>query len=1051
MHAASDRPTGGNMSRALGIVLLLVGIAPGVAVGAVPAGFEDAVVATVAAPTGLAFTPDGRLLITTQPGRLYIVQNDTLLTTPALNLAAILCTNSERGLLGVAVDPSFASNGFIYLYYTFNKSGSCPANTAAAPVNRVSRFTLTASNTISRASELVLIDNIPSPNGNHNGGDLHVGRDGFLYVSVGDGGCDYRGDSGCAGLNDAARDQHVLLGKILRITRTGGIPATNPFLGADSVRCNVTGRAAPGQKCQETFAWGLRNPFRMAFDPNATGVRFFINDVGQSVWEEVNEGRSGADYGWNVREGDCANGSTSNCGTPPAGMTNPVFDYGHADGCASITGGAFVPSGVWPIDYEGTYLFSDYVCGSIFRLTRNATGTYTRTTFASGLGASSAVAMIFGPVGGTQALYYTTFAGGGQVRRIAATGNRAPQAQATASPRSGALPLTVRFDASASTDPDGDSLSFSWNFNDGSGGATGAVVTHTYSAPGRFTAVVTVRDSRGATATASVIIDAGNTPPSPSITSPSTSARFAVGQTITLRGTASDAQDGTLADARLSWRVLLHHDSHTHPYFGPVTGNGLTFQAPAPEDLAATGTSFLEILLTATDSQGASATVQRNFQPRLVSVTFQSSPTGLGLTINDASMATPRTLTSWEGYRLSVSAPSQRDAAGQAWLFSSWADGGTATKTIVTPAAATTYTARFNAAAAFAPAADAYARNGVYAAQNFGAAAPLDVKHSSAIDNQRQAFLRFAIGTGVVSRAVLRLHGGLSSAGDVPVPVHAVASTTWGESSLTWNTRPARGSTALTSTTVRGTAKGWYEWDVTSYVRSERAAGRTAVGFVLLGIVTTTPYASFSSRNATSNRPELLISTGEATPTAGDIVLYAAHATRVAGNWRLTADTTAAAGLRMGEPNAGAPKLVTALASPTSFFELTFTAEAGRAYRLWVRGKAASNSYANDSAHTQFSGSLTAAGAATYRIGTTSSTVFVLEDCAACGVGGWGWADNGYGMDGELIYFTAGPQTVRIQTREDGLSIDQIVLSPTTYLSRAPGTTKNDATVIPKP
>jgi glucose/arabinose dehydrogenase len=1046
VHTAGDRSKGGSMARVFGIVVLVLGIFPPVVAAAVPPGFEDSLLASVPAPTALAFTPDGRLLITTQPGRLFIVQNESLLPTPALDLGSVLCTNSERGLLGVAVDPSFAANGFIYLYYTFNKSGSCPANTAAAPVNRVSRFTLSAANTVSRASELVLIDNIPSPNGNHNGGDLHIGRDGFLYISVGDGGCDYRGDSGCAGLNDAARDQHVLLGKILRITRTGGIPTSNPFLGADSVRCHITGRAAPGQKCQETFAWGLRNPFRMAFDPNAAGVRFFINDVGQNAWEEIDEGRSGADYGWNVREGHCVNGSTSNCGVPPAGMTNPIFDYSHTGGCASITGGAFVPGGVWPLEYEGAYLFSDYVCGSIFRLTRNATGTYTRTTFASGLGASSAVAMIFGPFGGTQALYYTTFAGGGQVRRIAATGNRTPLAQATASPRSGAVPLTVRFDASASSDPDGDALSFTWNFDDGSGGATGAVVTHTYSAPGRFTAVVTVRDSRGAAATASIIVDAGNTPPAPTISSPTASQRFAVGETITLRGSASDAQDGTLADTRLSWQVILHHDAHTHPYFGPVAGNAVTFQAPAPEDLAATSTSFLEIRLTATDSQGASAIAQRNFQPRLVPVSFASTPTGLGLTINGTSITTPRTVTSWAGYRISVVAPSQRDQAGQPWLFSSWADGGAATRTIVTPSAAATYTARFAAARAVAPAADAYARNGTYAAQNFGLAPTLDVKHSSSIDNQRQSFVRFAIGTGTVGRAVLRLHGGLSSAGEVPVPIHAVATTTWAESSLTWNTRPARGSTPVTTVRVRGTARTWYEWDVTSYVRAERLAGRTAVGFVLLGTVATTPYASFSSRNAASNRPELFISTDS--PASGDIVLYAADATRVAGNWRLVADATAAAGQRMSEPNAGAPKLVTALASPASFFELAFAAEAGRAYRLWVRGKAASNSYANDSAHLQFSGSLTSTGAAAYRIGTTSSTVFVLENCAGCGVAGWGWADNGYGTDGPLLYFTAGPQTLRIQTREDGLSIDQIVLSPTTYLTRSPGATKNDATIV---
>jgi len=1033
------------MSR--GFVALLLTFWSAAAAAAVPAGFEDTLVASIASPTGLAFTPDGRILVTTQPGQLRIVENGVLLPTPALNLASILCTNSERGLLGVAVDPSFASNGFIYLFYTFNKFGACGQNTATTPVNRVSRFTLSTANTVSRSSELILIDNIPSPNGNHNGGDVHVGRDGFLYVSVGDGGCDYLRDSGCAGLNDASRDLNVLLGKVLRITRTGGIPAGNPFTGTGTARCNTTGRAAAGVKCQETFAWGFRNPFRIAFDPNDPGTRFFINDVGQNTWEEIDEGRAGADYGWNVREGHCANGSGTDCGAPPAGMTNPIFDYRHTGTCASITGGAFVPSGVWPAAYEGAYLFSDYVCGAIFTLTRNTSGAYSRTEFASGLGEDSAVAMAFGPFGGTQALYYTTFGGGGQLRRVAFTGNRAPVASATATPRSGAIPLTVRFDASASSDADGDTLSFSWAFNDGTAGASGAVVTHTYSAPGRFTATVTVRDTHGASDTVSIIIDAGNTPPSPSISSPSSTARFAVGQTIALRGSASDAQDGALPDASLSWTVLLHHNTHTHPFLGPVTGNGITFQAPAPEDLAATTTSFLEIVLTARDSQGATATVRRNFQPRLVSLSFASSPSGLTILANGVSVTTPRTITSWEGYRISVAAPTQRDAAGQAWLFSSWSDGAPSSHTIVTPAAATAYTARFVAARTVAPAADAYVRNGTFAAQNFGTAAELIVKHSATIDNQRQSFLRFAIGTGTVGRAVLRLHGGLSSAGEVTVAAHSVSNTTWSEAAITWNTKPARGTTALSARRVNGTPRIWHEWDVTSWVRAERAAGRTAVGFALISSVATTPYATFSSRNATSNRPELLIS--EEAASSSEIVLYAADATRIAGSWSLVADTTAAAGRRMSQPNAGAAKLTTALAAPTNYFELTFTAEAGRGYRLWIRGKAQNNSFANDSAHVQFSGSVTPAGTPTWRIGTTSSTAYVLEDCSGCGVSGWGWADNGYGVDGPLVFFaTTGPQTIRIQQREDGLSIDQIVLSPGTYLNTAPGATKNDSTIV---
>ena len=171
-------------------------------------------------------------------------------------------------------------------------------------------------------------------------------------------------------------------------------------------------------RCQETFAWGLRNPFRIAFDPNAADTRFHISDVGQGTWEEIDLGAAGADYGWNLREGRCATGSTTNCGAPPAGMTNPVFDYGRSDGCGSITGGAFVPAGSWPASYTGTYLFGDFVCGRIFQLVPNGAGGFNRLTFADGLGTASAVHLAFGPHTTGTVLYYTTYAGGGAVRRI---------------------------------------------------------------------------------------------------------------------------------------------------------------------------------------------------------------------------------------------------------------------------------------------------------------------------------------------------------------------------------------------------------------------------------------------------------------------------------------------------------------------------------------------------------------------------------------------------------------------------------------------------------
>ena len=666
---------------AVGLGSVVTGAPP--ARAAVPSGFSDELVVTVGSPTALAFTPDGRMLVTTQPGQLRVVQGGAIVAT-ALDLTGRICTNSERGLLGVAVDPQFASNGYVFVYYSRPTNGTCDSST----VNRVSRFVMTG-NTL--GGEAVLIDNIPSPAGNHNAGDLQFGKDGLLYISVGDGGCDYPGGtpSGCAGANDAARDRNVLLGKILRIDRNGGIPPGNPFQGASTARCN-TGRINAGLVCQETFAWGLRNPFRIAIDPNGTGTRLHINDVGQNAWEEIDLGMAGADYGWNVREGLCANGSTTDCGPPPSNMTNPIFAYGRGDGCASITGGAFVPDGVWPTEFRGQYLFSDYVCGRIFRLVPNGAGGYTRVDFASGLGSGSAVHLAFGPAGATQALYYTTYAGGGQVRRIVHTAsNSAPTARLSAAPTSGPAPLTVDFDGSASSDPDGDALTFVWAFGDGVTATTSSPTTsHTYAA-GTYTATLTVRDARGASsAPAGVTVSAGNTAPTARISS--APATFRVGETLMVTGSAFDAEDASFPPSAFAWTVLRHHADHTHPW-ASGTGSTFTFQAPAPEDLLAATNSHLSVRLEVTDSGGAKSAATVTIQPRKVNLTLSTAPTGLRVLLNGTSFTAPATVTSWEGWTVTLDAPASQGK----WRFRSWSDGGARVHQVTTPSSATTYTATY--------------------------------------------------------------------------------------------------------------------------------------------------------------------------------------------------------------------------------------------------------------------------------------------------------------------------------------------------------------------
>ncbi len=375
-----------------------------------PAFADSLVTSQTPAPVAVSALPDGRAVVLQKTGAVRIIRNGVLLPTPATTVS--VCSDGERGVLGFAPDPLFTANGLVYLYYTRPSAGA-----PGGCVNRVSRFTMVG-DTIVNASEVVLLDNIGSPAGNHNGGDVAVGNDGYLYVSVGDGGCDPRGDSGCAGQNDAAQDLSLLNGKILRIDRTTGAPAPgNPFSGAGTAVCRTRGNtpSTPTTTCREIYAYGLRNPWRIAFDPNTGGTKFHINDVGQGTREEVDLGILGANYGWPIREGQCAQGQNPLCPPPAAGTyTQPITDYPHNTTGDYITGGAFVPNGAWPAAYDGGYLFADGSPGRIFF--RNAAGnTAYGAPFATGVGGISDMAFVMEPTG--WALYYV-LPGSNQVRKI---------------------------------------------------------------------------------------------------------------------------------------------------------------------------------------------------------------------------------------------------------------------------------------------------------------------------------------------------------------------------------------------------------------------------------------------------------------------------------------------------------------------------------------------------------------------------------------------------------------------------------------------------------
>ena len=288
----------------------------------------------------------------------------------------------------------------------------------------------------------------------------------------------------------------------------------------------------------------------------------------------------------------------------------------------------------------------------------------------------------FGPAGGgsKQALYYVSRDGDFRgVHKIEYTGtaNRGPRAEIFADATYGFKPLRVNFDGTGSIDPDGDELTYQWDF-DGDGGvdSTSSKTSFEYNEAGTHYATLTVKDGKGGKSQTEIRIEVENTPPTPVILTPAEGTTFYVGQKFELIGTATDSEEGELDDTHLTWEVRQHHNTHYHPWIDPETpGNNLVIKAPEPEDFDASLTSYLEILLTATDSKGLSATVSRKIYPRKVEVLIDSVPSGLEVVAYGDVHVTPKKVITWDNHIFEVEAYDQT-MAGSTYTFDSWNDGG---------------------------------------------------------------------------------------------------------------------------------------------------------------------------------------------------------------------------------------------------------------------------------------------------------------------------------------------------------------------------------------
>ncbi|UYZ62525.1 PQQ-dependent sugar dehydrogenase [Hymenobacter weizhouensis] len=619
-----------------------------------PTGFSQVQVANgISNPTVVAFAPDGRIFVGQQAGALRVIKNGSLLSTPFVSLS--VNSSGERGLIGIALDPNFSANGYVYLYYTL----------ADGSRNRISRFTA-AGDVAAAGSEVVLLDLDPlSSATNHNGGAMNFGPDGKLYVAIGEN-----------ANTSHAQNLDTYHGKMLRLNPNGSAPADNPY---------TTGT----EQKKRVWSYGLRNPYTFAIQP-ATG-RIFVNDVGQSTWEEINDATSGGlNFGWPATEGP----------TTAANVAAPVFSYQHGSGdgrgCA-ITGGTFFnpASTNYPSQYTGKYFYQD-LCNQWINYIDVSGSTAVRSAFATGL-PGNAVGLTTGVDGN---LYYLSRSAGALYRVVYTAPATAPSISTQPASRSVAPGQSASFTVQATgTAP----LSYQWQKDgvniSGATGATYTIASVTAADAGQYRVVVSNAAGSVTSAAATLTVTAPNTAPVAQILTPAEGTTYVAGTTFSFSGEATDAEDGTLPASAFSWRVDLHHNVHVHdgtPFNqGSKTG---TFTIP---NVGHTETDvFYRLYLTVTDAGGLTHTVYRDLQPRLTTLTFATSPAGLQLTLEGQPLTTPATVPSVEGVLRTLGVVSPQTVNGVTYEFVSWSQGGSATQTIATPTDDATYTATFRAVAA---------------------------------------------------------------------------------------------------------------------------------------------------------------------------------------------------------------------------------------------------------------------------------------------------------------------------------------------------------------